>query len=146
MKRLRNIFKELRTTGSHPGLNRGPLTLAISALPPELWPPGDSQPSQFSMYIHFSVLSERGAVCRGRGLFGLVSALKIQPAQLSCLGGLIRGSMCTCMSRTCTCTCTCVHVYMYIQYMYLRSTCALYMYSYMTLIGVHELHWRMHPN
>ena len=24
-------------TGSHTGLNRGPLTLAVSALPPELW-------------------------------------------------------------------------------------------------------------
>ena len=32
-------------TSSHPGLNRGLLTLAVSALPPELWPPGDSQPS-----------------------------------------------------------------------------------------------------
>ena len=45
MKRLRNIFRELWKTGSHPGLNWGPLTLAVSALPPELWPPGDSQPS-----------------------------------------------------------------------------------------------------
>ena len=37
--------------GSHPGLNRGPLTLAVSALPPELWPPDDSQPSQFSISL-----------------------------------------------------------------------------------------------
>ena len=37
--------------GSHPGLNREPLTLAVSALPPELWPPGDSQPSQFSISL-----------------------------------------------------------------------------------------------
>ena len=34
-ERLGNIF---RKNGSHPGLNRGPLTLAVSALPPELWP------------------------------------------------------------------------------------------------------------
>ena len=34
-KRLENIFREVRKTGSHPGLNRGPLTLAVSALPPE---------------------------------------------------------------------------------------------------------------
>ena len=26
MKRLRNIFRELRKTGSHPGLNRRPLS------------------------------------------------------------------------------------------------------------------------
>ena len=32
-----------------PGLNQGPLTLVVSAPPPELWPPGDSQPSQFSI-------------------------------------------------------------------------------------------------
>jgi len=32
-------------------LNRGPLTLVVSALPPELWPPGDSQPSQFSISL-----------------------------------------------------------------------------------------------
>ena len=43
-ERLGNIFREMRKTGSHPGLNRGPLTLVVSALPPELWPPGDSQP------------------------------------------------------------------------------------------------------
>ena len=35
-ERLGNIFRELRKTGSHPGLNQGPLTLAVSALPPEL--------------------------------------------------------------------------------------------------------------
>jgi len=29
----------------------GPLTLAVSALPPELWPPGDSQPPQFSVHV-----------------------------------------------------------------------------------------------
>ena len=55
-ERLGNIFRELQKTGSHPGLNQGPLTLVVSALPPELWPPGDSQPSQFSislcMYKH----------------------------------------------------------------------------------------------
>ena len=34
------IFRELQKTGSHPGLNWGPLTLVVSALPPELWPPG----------------------------------------------------------------------------------------------------------
>ena len=34
-ERLGNIF---RKNGSHPGLNQGPLTLAVSALPPELWP------------------------------------------------------------------------------------------------------------
>ena len=50
-ERLGNIFREPRKTGSHPGLNRGPLTLAVSALPPELWPPGDSQPSQFSISL-----------------------------------------------------------------------------------------------
>ena len=50
-ERLGNIFRELRKTGSHPGLNRGPLTLAVSALPPELWPAGDSQPSQFSISL-----------------------------------------------------------------------------------------------
>ena len=32
-------------------MNREPLTLAVSALPPELWPPGDSQPSQFSISL-----------------------------------------------------------------------------------------------
>ena len=47
-ERLGNIFREL---GSHPGLNRGPLTLAVSTLPPELWPLGDSQPSQFSISL-----------------------------------------------------------------------------------------------
>ena len=36
-ERLGNIF---RKTDRHLGLNRGPLTLAVSALPPELWPPG----------------------------------------------------------------------------------------------------------
>ena len=50
-ERLGNIFGEPRKTGSHPGLNRGPLTSAVSALPPELWPPGDSQPSQFSISL-----------------------------------------------------------------------------------------------
>ena len=35
-ERLGNIFRELRTTGSHPGLNRGLLTLVVSTLPPEL--------------------------------------------------------------------------------------------------------------
>ena len=50
-KGLGIFFRELRKTGSHPGLNRGPLTLAVSALPPELWPPGDSQPSQFSISL-----------------------------------------------------------------------------------------------
>ena len=34
-----------------PGIEPGPLTLAVSALPPELWPPGDSQPSQFSILL-----------------------------------------------------------------------------------------------
>ena len=32
------------------GLNRGPLTLGVSAILPELCPPGDSQLSQFSIY------------------------------------------------------------------------------------------------
>ena len=50
-ERLGNIFRELSKTSSHPGLNRGPLTLAVSVLPPELWPPGDSQPSQFSISL-----------------------------------------------------------------------------------------------
>ena len=50
-ERLGNIFRELGKTGSHPGLNRGLLTLVVSALPPELWPPGDSQPSQFSISL-----------------------------------------------------------------------------------------------
>ena len=50
-ERLGNIFRELRKTSSHLGLNRGPLTLAVSALPPELWPQGDSQPSQFSISL-----------------------------------------------------------------------------------------------
>ena len=49
LKRLRS-FRTVKTS-SHPGLNREPLTLAISALPPELWPPGDSQPSQFSISL-----------------------------------------------------------------------------------------------
>ena len=30
-----------------PGIEPGPLTLAVSALPPELWPPGDSH-----VYMH----------------------------------------------------------------------------------------------
>ena len=47
-EKLGNIF---RKTGSHPGLNRGPLTLPVSALPSELWPLGDSQPSQFSISL-----------------------------------------------------------------------------------------------
>ena len=34
-ERLENIFIELWKTSSHPGLNWGPLTLAVSALPPE---------------------------------------------------------------------------------------------------------------
>ena len=35
-ERLGNIVLEnCEKTGSHPGLNRGPLTLAVSALPPE---------------------------------------------------------------------------------------------------------------
>ena len=33
-----------------PGIEPGPLTLAVSALPPELWPQGDSQPSHMYMY------------------------------------------------------------------------------------------------
>ena len=41
-----------------PRIEPGPLTLAVSALPPELWPPGDSQPSQFSislrMYMYYT--------------------------------------------------------------------------------------------
>ena len=35
-EKLGNIFRELQKTGSHPGLNWGPLTLVVSALPPEL--------------------------------------------------------------------------------------------------------------
>ena len=50
-ERFGNIFKELRKIGSHSGLNWGPRTSAVSALPPELWPPGDSQPSQFSISL-----------------------------------------------------------------------------------------------
>ena len=46
-----HVFRELRKNGSHPGLNRGALTLAVSAVPPELWPPGDSQPSQSSVSL-----------------------------------------------------------------------------------------------
>ena len=50
-------FRELWKTRIEPGA----LTLAVSALPPELWPPGDCQPSQFSislrmcrhMYMYF---------------------------------------------------------------------------------------------
>ena len=42
-EKLGNTFKEPRKTGSHPGW--GPLTLAVSALPP------DSQPSQFSISL-----------------------------------------------------------------------------------------------
>ena len=49
LKILRRILENLWKTGSHLGSNRGPLTLAVSALPPEPWPPGDSQPSQFSL-------------------------------------------------------------------------------------------------
>ena len=47
------------------GLNRGPLTLAISALPPELWPPGDSHPSQFSISLcmcHQNLVKDRHAI------------------------------------------------------------------------------------
>ena len=32
-------------------MNQEPPTLAVCALPPELWPPGDSQPSQFSISL-----------------------------------------------------------------------------------------------
>ena len=46
-ERLGDIFRELRKTGSHLGLNRGPLTLAVSALPPELW-----LPMYYAMYYH----------------------------------------------------------------------------------------------
>ena len=35
-ERLGNTCTCTLITGSHPGLNRGPLTLAVSALPPEL--------------------------------------------------------------------------------------------------------------
>ena len=45
-----NIFRELKNR-QPPGIEPGPLTLAVSALPPELWPPGDSQPSQFSISL-----------------------------------------------------------------------------------------------
>ena len=45
-------FENVCKTSSHPGLNQGPPTLVVSALPPELWPPGDSQPSQFSISLH----------------------------------------------------------------------------------------------
>ena len=48
-----HVYKSLGIflENSHSGLNWGPLTLAVSALPPELWPPGDSQPSQFSLSL-----------------------------------------------------------------------------------------------
>ena len=36
-------------TRQPPGIEPGTSDLAVSALPPELWPPGDSQPSQFSI-------------------------------------------------------------------------------------------------
>ena len=46
MKRLGNIFtvKNLQPP-------RIELGASVSALPPELWPPGDSQPSQFSISL-----------------------------------------------------------------------------------------------
>ena len=36
------MMKRIYCAGSHPGLNQGPLTSAVSAVPPELWPPGDT--------------------------------------------------------------------------------------------------------
>ena len=45
------IFLENRENRQPPRIEPGPLTLVVSALPPELWPPGDSQPSQFSMSL-----------------------------------------------------------------------------------------------
>ena len=44
-ERLGNIFREPRKSGSHPGLNRGPLT--FSALPPELWVTASPHNSQY---------------------------------------------------------------------------------------------------
>ena len=51
MRKGLGIFSRTVKTGSHPGLNRGSLTLAVSALPPELWALGDSQPSQLSISL-----------------------------------------------------------------------------------------------
>ena len=49
-ERHENIFRELKNQ-QPPGIEPGPLTLVVSALPPELWPPGDNQPSQFSISL-----------------------------------------------------------------------------------------------
>ena len=51
-ERLGNIFENHEKPAATRDWGRGPLTLAVSALPPELWPPGDSQPSPFSISLH----------------------------------------------------------------------------------------------
>ena len=61
-KILRHILENLWKTGSHPGSNQGPLTLTVSALPPEPWPLGDSQPLQFSLSLfvrHQNLIKDR---------------------------------------------------------------------------------------
>ena len=51
MRKGLGIYLENCENRQPPGIERGPLTLVVSALPPELWPPGDSQPSQFSISL-----------------------------------------------------------------------------------------------
>ena len=97
---MQHMRKGLRKTGSHPGLNRGPLTLAVSALPPELWPPGDSQPSQFSISL---------CMCRQ-------NPARDQPVtplhMYMCINTYmhIRSTMYTSYIHTCTYMYTCVHI------------------------------------
>ena len=42
-------FRETVKNWQPPGIELGASDLTVSALPPELWPPGNSQPSQFSV-------------------------------------------------------------------------------------------------
>ena len=61
-----------------------------------------------------------------------------------------------CLSCRCMCIHAQVHVYMRMYMCIMYSTCTVYRvyihvhvhvhYCYMTLIGMHELHGRMHPN
>ena len=60
------FYRAMKNRHNHPGSNRGSLTLAVSALLPELWPPGDSQPSQLSISLrmcHQNPARDRVHVC-----------------------------------------------------------------------------------
>ena len=46
-------MKNRQQPGIEPGASDH--DLAVSALPPELWPPGDGQSPQFSDYVHVHV-------------------------------------------------------------------------------------------